>query len=153
MQKHKHGVCPYHYYLSEAVPLNSSKTITKGNKIAITNHLVQNETEKTGDDHGMYLMENPLGSCRNLMSESGTFLFSSFSISESGLLIPEVRSFSESNINLSLSLSFGEEEALAEMERWHNRSLFKTQEEERDEENAMAFPLQLRSKTLNQIFK
>lgn len=63
MQKHKHGVCPYHYYLSEAVPLNSSKTITKGNKIAITNHLVQNETEKTGDDHGMYLMENPLGSC------------------------------------------------------------------------------------------
>lgn len=88
------------------------------------------------------------------MSESGTFLFSSLSISESGLLIPEVKSaisLSETEINLSVSLTFGEEAAdLAEMERWHNRSLFNIEEEaERNEETAMAFLLELHSKTLH----
>jgi hypothetical protein len=39
---------------------------------------------------GMYLMGKPSFSMRVLTSESGTFLLSSFSISDKGLQIPEV---------------------------------------------------------------
>lgn len=56
-------------------------------------------------------MEKPSRSVRCLTRESGTFLLSSFRISESGLLIPEVGTTSFSDVN-----SFAADEKLEEKE-------------------------------------
>jgi hypothetical protein len=50
---------------------------------------------------GMYLMGKPSFSMRVLTSESGTFLLSSFNISDKGLQIPEVGTSSATFSNSS----------------------------------------------------
>ena len=46
--------------------------------------------ERERENQGTYLMEKSFSERRTLTRESGTLLFSSFRISESGLLIPEL---------------------------------------------------------------
>lgn len=60
-------------------------------KLLVANiQIKKRKGRKRETNHGMYLIEKPLASTRALMRESGTFLFSSFRISEIGRLIPDV---------------------------------------------------------------
>lgn len=61
------------------------------------------EKERERENQGTYLMEKSFSERMTLTRESGTLLFSSFRISESGLLIPELAASTSSSASATTS--------------------------------------------------